>query len=45
MNQLIPKRVEALDGVKATMASCGYKHTAVCTEDGRVCTFGRGEYG
>ena len=40
-----PKRVEALVGVKAKEVSCGEYHSAVCAEDGRVYTFGWGEYG
>ena len=44
-NQQTPKRVEALIGVKAKLVSCGGSHTAVCTEDGHVYTFGRGMYG
>jgi E3 ubiquitin-protein ligase HERC2 len=44
-NQPTPKRVEALVGVKANMVSCGGNHNAVCTEDGHVYTFGRGEEG
>ena len=40
-----PKRVEALIGVKAKQVSCGSHHIAVCTEDGRVYTFGSGESG
>jgi RCC1 and BTB domain-containing protein len=43
--QLTPKRVEALVGVKAIQVSCGYRHTAVCTEDGRMYTFGQGLHG
>ena len=45
MNQRTPKRVEALVGVKATMVSSGTRHTAVCTEDGHMYTFGWGEHG
>jgi alpha-tubulin suppressor-like RCC1 family protein len=30
-HQPTPKRVEALVGVKATIVSCGYEHTAVCS--------------
>jgi alpha-tubulin suppressor-like RCC1 family protein len=44
-DQDTPKRVEALVGVKVTMVCCGYGHTAVCTEDGHVYTFGLGEEG
>jgi alpha-tubulin suppressor-like RCC1 family protein len=44
-NQEIPKRVEALVGVKAKEVSCGGNHTAVCTEDGHVYNFGYGWYG
>jgi hypothetical protein len=44
-DQDTPKRVEGLVGVKVTMVSCGYAHTAVCTEDGRMYTFGWGECG
>jgi RCC1 and BTB domain-containing protein len=43
--QCTPKRVEALVGVNVTMVSCGWYHTAVCTEDGRMHTFGKGEQG
>ena len=43
--QLTPKRVEALVGVKVKQVSCGRDHTAVCTEDGRMYTFGTGEHG
>jgi alpha-tubulin suppressor-like RCC1 family protein len=45
VNQETPKRVEALVGVNAKLVSCGADHTAVCTEDGHVYTFGNGEYG
>ena len=44
--QQSPKRVEALVGVNAReVSSCGLYHTAVCTEDGHLYTFGDGEYG
>ena len=40
-----PKRIEALAGVKAKQVACGQDHTAVCTEDGRMYTFGNGDNG
>jgi alpha-tubulin suppressor-like RCC1 family protein len=43
--QEAPKRVEALVGEKVQMVACGEHHTAICTEDGHVYTFGKGEYG
>jgi hypothetical protein len=43
--QQTPKRVEALVGVKAIQVSCGGAHTAVCTEDGHMHTFGLGKEG
>ena len=45
MDQASPKRVEALAGMKVTMVSCSYAHTAVCTEDGDLFTFGDGTDG
>jgi alpha-tubulin suppressor-like RCC1 family protein len=45
IDQYTPKRIEALIGVKAKQVACGYRHTAVCTEDGEVFTFGSGYYG
>jgi alpha-tubulin suppressor-like RCC1 family protein len=44
-NQLAPTRVDALVGVNAKEVSCGGSHTAVCTDDGHMYTFGEGEYG
>ena len=35
-----PRRVDALVGVKVKGVSCGLAHTAVCTTDGVVYTFG-----
>ena len=43
--QYTPKRVETLIGVKVKMVSCGEDHTAVCTEDGHMYTFGKGKHG
>ena len=44
-SQMNPKLVEALNGVNAKSVSCGRKHTAVCTKDGEVYTFGCGKDG
>jgi hypothetical protein len=43
--QSAPKRVEALVGVKAKQVACGFDHTALCTEDGQMYTFGNGRNG
>ena len=40
-----PKCVDALSVLGVKLISCGRKHTAVCTKDGSVYTFGRGEEG
>ena len=44
-DQQTPKRVEAPVEVNAKEVSCGGSNTAICTEDGHVYTFGRGEHG
>jgi len=49
-NQYGPKLVEefklrSLDGKTPKQISCGGFHTAVCTEDGTMFTFGGGEHG
>ena len=40
-----PKLVDGLVGMKAKEVACGMAHTLVYTEDGRVYSFGCGEYG
>lgn len=40
-----PRQVKALVGVKFQNVTCGQRHTDVCTEDGQMYTFGKGEYG
>ena len=44
-NQYGPKLVEEFKGKKPKQISCGGFHTAVCTEDGTMYTFGGGEHG
>ena len=44
-DQKIPKCVEGLFDVKVKKVSFGWYDTAVCTEGGRVYTFGLGQYG
>jgi alpha-tubulin suppressor-like RCC1 family protein len=44
-NQQTPKRVEALIGEKAKAVSCGRYHNVLCTEDGKMYTFGWGTNG
>jgi hypothetical protein len=39
-----PKLVEGLAEKKAKQVTCGGHHTIVCTEDGRIYSFGNGEY-
>jgi RCC1 and BTB domain-containing protein len=45
INYSTPKLVEGLAGKKAKQVACGWNHTIVRTEDGRVYSFGNGEYG
>jgi hypothetical protein len=40
-----PKLVRGLVGKQAKEVACGGSHTLVCTEDGRVYSFGNGRYG
>eukprot|EP00980_Cylindrotheca_fusiformis_P015257 scaffold4243_cov126-Cylindrotheca_fusiformis.AAC.3 len=40
-----PRLIESLLGRKPKQVSCGGFHTAVCTEDGHLYTFGGGEHG
>ena len=44
-NQLLPRRVVPLAGVRARSASAGTKHSLIVTEEGTVYSFGAGSRG
>ena len=44
-NEMVPRMVEGLVGVKVAHVAAGAIHTVICTAEGRVWTFGHGGHG
>jgi len=44
-DQLVPKVIEALNGVRAVAIAAGAQHSMVLTDEGEVLSFGNGDNG
>ena len=44
-DEMVPRMVEGLVGVKVAQVAASCQHTVICTAEGRVWTFGSGEEG
>ena len=44
-DEMVPRMVEGLVGVKVAQVVAGDCHTVICTTEGRVLTFGYGSHG
>ena len=45
IDEIIPKKVENLNDLYVTDASCGFNHMICLTNEGHVYTWGNGKYG
>lgn len=45
LSHWMPKRIEALDGIKIAEVACGPWHTAAVSTSGRLYTWGDGTFG